>query len=146
MGCVLTFGFKLADTYHVVVDGEWNYGFGPGFWGDFLMPVMVVGLVLGFSQRDWNSWFLKLAPYSFGMYLMHPAIMDLVELGLMDIVVNPTLFVLGKALGALFITLGLCAVMNRVPQLAWMIGTGKIPNLADTSLLRRRSTSKKETP
>ncbi|MEO1562139.1 MAG: acyltransferase [Pseudomonadota bacterium] len=146
MGCVLTFGFKLADTYHVVVDGEWNYGYGPGFWGDFLMPVMVVGLVLGFSQRDWNSWFLKLAPYSFGMYLMHPAIMDLVELGLMDIVLNPTLFVLGKALGALFITLGLCAVMNRVPQLAWMIGTGKIPNLADTSLLRRRSTSKKETP
>lgn len=144
IGCVMTFGFKLADSYYVITSGEWNYGYGPGFWGDFLMPVMVVALVMGFSQRNWNSWFLKLAPFSFGMYLMHPAIMDLVELGLMNAVTNPTLFVLGKALGALFITLGLCALINKVPSLSWIIGTGKFPNLADTSLLRSQSNPKKE--
>lgn len=137
IGCVMTFGFKMADSYYVITSGKWNYGYGLGFWGDFLMPVMVVALVMGFSQRDWNSWFLKLAPFSFGMYLMHPAIMDLVELALMNVVRDPTLFVLGKALGALFITLGLCAVMTRVPQIAWIIGTGKFPNLADTRWARR---------
>ncbi|MEM9715745.1 MAG: acyltransferase [Pseudomonadota bacterium] len=143
IGCMLTFGFKLADNYYVIVEGKWNYGYGPGFWGDFLMPVMVVALVMGFSQRDWNSWFLKLAPYSFGMYLMHPAIMDLVELALMNVVRDPTLFVLGKALGALFITLALCAAITKIPALAWTIGTGKTPNLADTAWVRRRTPTRK---
>ncbi|MEM0978450.1 MAG: acyltransferase [Pseudomonadota bacterium] len=144
IGCVLLFGFKLADSYYVITEGVWNYGYGPGFWGDFLMPVAVVALIMGLSQSDWSSIFLKLAPYSFGMYLMHPAIMDLIELGLYNHVSDPTLFVLGKAVGALVITLGLCAVMTKIPQIAWIIGTGKFPNLADTSVLRRSSKPKKE--
>ncbi|MEO0342809.1 MAG: acyltransferase [Pseudomonadota bacterium] len=141
IGCVLTFGFKLADSYYVIAEGTWNYGYVPGFWGDFLMPVMMVALVMGFSQRNWNSWFLRLAPFSFGMYLMHPAIMDLVELALMGWVFDPTLFVLGKAFGALFITLALCALIAKVPSISWIIGTGKIPNLVDTGWVRRQENS-----
>lgn len=126
LGAML-FAIKLIATWRTVQSGSWQFDYTPGYWADFLMPIVLFATCMCLSHRRWPRLLSRIAPYSFGIYLCHPMFLDLAEIWLRDTALAPVwqvLFKIGFALGA---TSLLVAGLSRIPWLAWTIGLGPLP-------------------
>ena len=137
---LLLFGIKLVYTHKVILTGHWNYNYDPAYWADFLFPVVLFGLFFSLSSRQWPAVLSRWAPYSFGIYLVHPIFLDLGEIWLWAFMVNPSLYVFCKVIIALFGAIGLTLCLSRLPLLAWTVGLGPLPWRA----MRLSSTTSKQ--
>lgn len=126
IGLVL-FGFKLAATKITIETGAWPFGYLPGYWADFLMPVVLFLGSMTLAHRQWPMILSRIAPYSFGIYLCHPIFLDLAEVALRGAGLSPMVQVLVKVGTALPLTCILVAILRRIPLLAWTIGLGPLP-------------------
>lgn len=125
----LLFAVKLVATWRTVTTGTWPHDFTPGYWADFLMPVVLFALCFCLSHRRWPMLLSTLAPYSFGIYLCHPIFLDLVEISLRGTALPPMTQVMLKIGVALPCTAALVAMLARVQPVAWTIGLGPLPRL-----------------
>ena len=123
----ILFGIKLAYAFRVAASGHWDYNFAPGFWADFLMPVLLFALLMMLSHRNWPIFFSKAAPYSFGLYLCHPIFIDIAEVILITSPLPPIVYVFVKAVFSLVFTCLLVIGISRTSLLSWTIGLGKFP-------------------
>jgi surface polysaccharide O-acyltransferase-like enzyme len=123
----LLFLLKLVATWHTVQTGKWAFDFVPGYWADFLMPIVLFAICLCLSQRNWPKVISQIAPYSFGIYLCHPIFLDIVEIALQGTALTPIAQVLLKIAVAIPSTVVLVAALKRVPALAWSVGMGPLP-------------------
>jgi len=111
--------------------GDWGIRSGWDFYGHFLMPICIFLIFMGGQYREWSPHWSKLAKYTFGVYLVHPAVIDLFDIALfksgLHESLSPGLTVLlryGVALpGSFLLALGL----SKVGALAWTIGLGPAP-------------------
>lgn len=124
---ILMFSIKLVYSHKVIVTGHWQYNYDPAYWADFLMPVILFAVCLSFASADWPKWISRLAPYSFGIYLAHPALLDLIEIALWGLSLHPMVFVSAKVTLALVFTSLLVWALSRIPFLAWTVGLGPFP-------------------
>lgn len=111
--------------------GAWGMRSGWDFYGHFLMPVFMFFLFLGGQYQEWSPIWSKLAKYSFGVYLVHPFVIDLYDVavfssGFADSL-SPTAIVLSRFLIALPASFGVALALSRFPPLAWTIGLGPTP-------------------
>ncbi|MCX7560513.1 acyltransferase [Sulfitobacter sp. F26204] len=127
-GGALLFMIKLAATWITVTSGRWPHSFVPGFWADFLMPVVLFMLCLCLSDRGWPAVISRMAPYSFGIYLCHPIFLDMAEIALVGTEFLPITQVLFKIGVAVVGTSLLVVVLRRLPALAWTVGLGPLPD------------------
>ncbi len=132
------FFFKLIASAKTIETGAWPFDYVPGYWADFLMPVVLFLGALTLSQRQWPQLLSRLSPYSFGIYLCHPIFLDLAEISLHGSNFSPISQVLLKIAFILPATCILVLVLRRIPMLAWTIGLGSLPKLGE--LFSRRST------
>lgn len=123
----LLFLVKLVATWITVQSGKWPHEFVPGYWADFLMPLVLFALCFALSHRAWPHILSRLAPYSFGAYLCHPIFLDLAEIVLRDTALSPMMQVLLKIGIALPCTIALILGLKRLSSLAWTIGLGPLP-------------------
>lgn len=126
---VLLFAIKLVATHRTIVEGRWPFDYAPGYWADFLMPVVLFALCFALSQRRWPAVLSRMAPYSFGIYLCHPIFLDLAEMALQGTTLAPSLQVAAKIGFALPATVVLVLLIQRLRPLAWTIGLGPFPRL-----------------
>lgn len=126
---VLLFGLKLVYSHKVVLSGNWEYNYDPAFWADFLMPVVLFMAALGFRDAPWPDVISKIAPYSFGIYLVHPALLDVAEIYLWDKGFSPSLYVALKVAFGLVATSLVVYFISKFRFLAWTVGLGPLPNL-----------------
>ncbi|QPM92254.1 acyltransferase [Pseudooceanicola algae] len=111
--------------------GNWGVRSGWDFYGHFLMPICIFLIFIGGQYLDWSPRWSNWAKYTFGVYLVHPAVIDLYDIALFTSgfyeVMSPTAIVVLRyavALpGAFLFTVGL----SRVGVLAWTIGLGPLP-------------------
>jgi len=80
------------------------------------------------------SWYLswpenlsQWSRYSFGMYLIHPAIMDVVDVALLDLTIQPDWYVLMKYCVTAFLSLAITIAIGKVKYIAWTVGLGPLP-------------------
>jgi surface polysaccharide O-acyltransferase-like enzyme len=123
----LLFALKLVATWKTVESGAWPFGYTPGYWADFLMPVVLFGLALSLGHRAWPPVLSRLAPYSFGMYLCHPIFLDLCEIWLREVDLSPIAQIAVKISLTLLATSVLVWALGRLRPLAWTIGLGPLP-------------------
>ncbi len=124
---VLLFGIKLIYSYKVIYSGNWQYNYTPAFWADFLMPVVLFLACMAAALRRWPQVISRLAPYSFGIYLVHPVFLDALEIWLWQGDTNPTVYVLTK-FGCAVLATGLAVwTLSKVPFLGWTVGLGPLP-------------------
>lgn len=125
---VILFAFKLIATLMAAETGEWSFGYAPGYWADFLMPVVLFLGCMSFAYRHWPQLISTLARYSFGVYLCHPIVLDLCEIILLNTDLAPMSQVLFKILVTVSITWLLVIGLSKSKTFAWAIGLGKPPS------------------
>lgn len=132
VGLIVTFGvmlfsIKLIATWKTIESGAWPFDYTPGYWADFLMPVVLFALAMCLGRREWPAVLSRLAPYSFGIYLCHPIFLDLAEILTRDLGLSPTALVLTKIAFALSLTSVFVWLLSRWQAAAWTIGLGPLP-------------------
>lgn len=109
--------------------GNWGTREGWAFWGHFLMPLAVFTIFVGSQYVEWSPNWSRIARYSFGVYLMHPMVIDLFDVAVhsMDLTLSPGALVALRFAFVLPVTLGLAILLSRISLLAWTIGLGPLP-------------------
>lgn len=135
----LLFGLKLITAWRIIHYGDWQFGYLPGFWADFLMPAVLFALAFMSGHRHWPEIFSRLAPYSFGIYLVHPMVLSIAEIILDGRGLVPWQLVAAKVVIALSGASLISVALSRSRLLAWTIGLGPLPfDLPPLRPLRRR--------
>ncbi len=125
----LLFAVKLVAAARVIETGRWAFDYTPGYWADFLMPVVLFALCMCLAHLRWPGVLSRLAPYSFGIYLCHPIFLDLAEVWLRDSALTPFHLILAKIAIVLPTTSLFVWALSRLTWLAWTIGLGPLPRL-----------------
>jgi surface polysaccharide O-acyltransferase-like enzyme len=130
LGVVLLLGaslfmVKLIYAYQIIRTGTWAFTFTPGFWADYVMPPLLFLGIMSMRHADWPPIFSRLAPFSFGIYLVHPIMMDQVEIMISTWNLRPWQMVSLKFPFVLVATLFLVILISRIPLLSWTIGLTK---------------------
>lgn len=124
---LMLFSIKLVHAWRVVHFGDWQFTFVPAFWADFLMPAVLFGLAFMSMHRRWPPIFSRLAPYSFGIYLAHPSVLDMAELVVDGSGLAPWQMVAIKVSIALTGACTITYLLSRSRLLAWTVGLGDLP-------------------
>lgn len=127
LGGMMLFSFKGVSSWYTLRTGEWQPTYTPGYWADFLMPVLLFVGAMALAHRAWPAVLSRLAPYSFGVYLCHPIFLDLAEIALRGTQLSPALQVLFKVTFAVLGTSFLVGMLQRTHLLAWTVGLGRLP-------------------
>lgn len=122
----------LATVPHIVTviaTGDWGSRVGLSFYGHFLMPLAVFAIFIGSQYAAWSPRWSRIARYTFGVYLMHPMVIDLFDVTLhaSGLVLSPAELVLSRMATVLPVTFGLAVLIGSLPRLAWTIGLGPLP-------------------
>jgi surface polysaccharide O-acyltransferase-like enzyme len=123
----MLFLIKLVATWKTVETGQWQFGYVPAYWADFLMPVVLFSGCMALGHKSWPLVISRLAPFSFGIYLCHPIFLDLCEIALRDTALPPIAQVGIKITLTLSATCLLVWILSRLRLLAWTIGLGPLP-------------------
>lgn len=114
-----------------VFDGHWGIREGWDFFGHFLMPIFMFAIFMGGQYGDWSPRWSKLARYTFGVYLLHPAVIDLYDVlaykSGFSSVATPTVLVIVRYAVALPGAFGLAILLSKFKPMAWTIGLGPTP-------------------
>ena len=111
--------------------GAWGVRGGWDFYGHFLMPICIFFVFLGGQFLQWSNRWSVLAQYSFGVYLVHPLVIDLFDVALFTSGASgymaPWAIVLTRYAVALPASFALAWGLSKVALLAWTIGLGPTP-------------------
>ncbi|MEO1551135.1 MAG: acyltransferase, partial [Pseudomonadota bacterium] len=118
---------KLEHARRIAMSGTWEWNFEPAFWADFLTPVGLFALAMSAPKGIWPELLVRLAPFSFGLYLMHPIFLDLAEIAISTLGLSPSAQVLAKILPTVLLTSVALYLVARTQALAWTIGLGPSP-------------------
>jgi surface polysaccharide O-acyltransferase-like enzyme len=111
--------------------GGWGIRGGWDFYGHFLMPICIFFVFLGGQFLHWSDKWSLLARFSFGVYLVHPLIIDLFDIALYTSglwqMMDPWAIVVTRFGVALPLSFVLAWALSKVAMLAWTIGLGPAP-------------------
>jgi surface polysaccharide O-acyltransferase-like enzyme len=116
---------------YALFNGQWGVRQGWDFYGHFLMPLFMFALFMGGQYRDWSPVWSKLARYTFGVYLVHPMVIDIYDVavskaGLVPLL-EPWMIVLSRFVLVLPLSLLVAMGLSRIRLFAWTIGLGPSP-------------------
>ncbi|PYE84735.1 acyltransferase [Pseudoroseicyclus aestuarii] len=117
---------KFGQAMAVIQSGTWSRNYPNADSAHLLMPVALFGLVM-LAPLRWPGWIGRLAPYSFGIFLVHPMLLDLFRLIAEGRIMTPSLYVLTNIGFAVAGSYALALALSRVPALSWTIGLGPLP-------------------
>lgn len=127
----LAYAATLPFFATAVQNGDWGLRSGWDYYGHFLMPVCIFLIFMGSQFMNWSPRWSKLAMYTFGVYLVHPAVIDLFDVVLfksgMSTMFAPWLLVLVRFAVVLPVSFAVAYGLSKVGPLAWTIGLGPAP-------------------
>jgi len=126
--CVsIGFLIKLIYAQKVGVAGEFIVRTDMIYYGHYLLPCAVLCAFMLSWYLKWPDQLSKWSRFSFGMYLIHPAIMDLVDVAFLGLSLQPDWHVLVKYSITAFLSLSLTMAIGKVKLIAWTVGLGPLP-------------------
>ncbi|GHA56122.1 membrane protein [Amylibacter ulvae] len=140
--CGMLYIIKLIYSYKVIHTGHWNYNYTPAYWADFLIPIALFGIFMGAKDKHFPTFIGRLAPFGFGIYLVHPIFLDLLEILLWHDGINPSIYVATKAGLATVLATVMVMIISKFTKIAWIVGLGKPPRLRIFSNLRAKDLAK----
>jgi len=111
--------------------GSWGVRQGWDYFGHFLMPVFVFAIFMGGQYLQWSPRWTFLASYTFGVYLVHPLVIDVYDVVLfstgLPVLMDPWMIVVLRFAVAVPASFALAYGLSKVHALAWTIGLGPTP-------------------
>ena len=123
----MLFLLKLVAGYKIVLTGSYPYTYLPGYWADFLMPIVLFAVCFCTSGLPWSTSFSQIAKYSFGIYLCHPIFLDIAEIAVSFTNWSPAQIILFKILMTVPLTTAMVILLGRSNSLGWTIGLKQLP-------------------
>lgn len=115
----------------VIGTGAWGVRTGWVFFGHFLMPIFIFFIFMGGQYLQWSPKWSNLARYSFGVYLVHPMVIDVFDVALfksgLSGAMEPWAIVMLRVPFALPLSFLVAVGLSKVKPLAWTIGLGPTP-------------------
>lgn len=110
--------------------GTWGVRTGWVFFGHFLMPIFILLIFIGGQYLRWSQRWSKLARYSFGVYLVHPLVIDVFDIALFKSGISgamePWAIVVLRIMCVLPLSYLVTVGLSRITPLAWTVGLGPI--------------------
>lgn len=95
------------------------------------MPVFVFLIFLGGQYLHWSKRWSFFAQFTFGVYLVHPLVIDLIDVFLfktgLSQLMAPWAIVVSRYCLAVPMSFGLAYCISKVRLVAWTIGLGPTP-------------------
>ena len=114
-----------------LVSGSWGVRQGWAFYGHFLMPLLMFALFLGGQHLDWSPRWSWLAQFTFGVYLIHPMVIDIHDVAILSVglgqIMQPWMIVVSRFVIVLPLAFLTAYGLSRFRPLAWTIGLGPAP-------------------
>jgi membrane-bound acyltransferase YfiQ involved in biofilm formation len=129
---------KFSQTSLRIETGQMEHNFPMVFWANFLIPALLFGLAL-FIRLPWPDVLSRLAPLSFGIYLIHPFFLDIHRMTFHTTIADPTIYALIKIAFAVSMSFVASSLLARISWLAWTVGRGKFSLLKSKITLGRIS-------
>lgn len=128
-GLFVSIGFllKLIYAQQVGVNGEFIVRRNYLFYGHYLLPCAVLAAFMFSYFMPWPDRLAQWSRFSFGMYLIHPAVMDVIDVALLGVHIEPDWYVLMKYIATAFMSLALTIAIGRFGLIAWTVGLGPLP-------------------
>jgi surface polysaccharide O-acyltransferase-like enzyme len=127
LALLIGFMIKLVHAAHVINTGHFGTRTGAAYMGHFIYPCFVVLAFMSAHHFRWPAKLSQWSKYAFGMYLLHPAFLYLLEVAIQGYDLTPATTVLARFGFAATMSLCMSVAISRVPWLAWTIGLGPIP-------------------
>ncbi len=127
------FIIKLTHAAQSIEVGSYIPKIGAIYYAHGLLPIGLILLFLGTQHFNWPEKISDFSKFTFGTYLMHPAVIDIIDIFLKGVQMAPYQIVLFKYTLTLSIVLALSIVISKIPLLAWTIGLGPLPFANRTS-------------
>lgn len=141
------FIIKLTHAALSIEAGSYVPKMGAIYYAHNLLPIGVILLFLGTQHFNWPEKISDFSKFTFGTYLMHPAVIDIIDIFLKGVELAPYQLVLFKYTLTLSVVLALSIIISKIPFLAWTIGLGPLPftNRTSKKLTSKKLTSKDDT-
>jgi len=125
----VAFGFliKLIYAQKVGAAGVYIVRTDMIYYGHYLLPCAVLSAFMFSWFLKWPGQLSRWSCFSFGMYLIHPAVMDLVDVAFLQLSVQPDWYVLMKYCVTAFLSLSITIAISKVKLIAWTVGLGPLP-------------------
>lgn len=123
----LLFIIKLTHAAQSIEVGSYIPKIGMIYYAHGLLPICLILIFLGSQYFNWPDSVSKWSKYTFGTYLLHPAVIDVIDILIKDNSLAPYQLVIFKYGATLSIVLFLSVVISKIPLLAWTIGLGPLP-------------------
>ncbi len=127
------FIIKLTHAAQSIEVGSYIPKIGAIYYAHGLLPIGVILLFLGTQHFRWPEKISDFSKFTFGTYLMHPAVIDIIDIFLKGVEFAPYQLVLFKYTLTLSVVLALAILISKIPLLAWTIGLGPLPFANRTS-------------
>jgi len=124
---VLGLLIKLIYAYKVGESGEFIIRRTMIYYGHYLLPCAVLSAFMCSYYLNWPDRLSQWSRYSFGMYLIHPALMDVFDLAMLEVSIPADWYVLFKYCFVAFLSLAITIAIGRIGLIAWTVGLGPLP-------------------
>ncbi|MBV1865383.1 MAG: acyltransferase [Rhodobacteraceae bacterium] len=121
------FGLKLTYFFTVIQSGNWQYNYTSAFWAVFLMPIVLFLACMPATLRKWPLFISRLAPYSFGIYLVLLVFMVPLKIWLWQNNMVPAINVYSKFVSNVLATSFTVWMLSTPPFLGWSVGLRLLP-------------------
>jgi len=115
----------LRDAYQVAAVGHWLERNLVSHMALYLAPAAFFMLFMLATHIRWPVVFARLGFYSFGIYLIHPAVLEGLEILQRGRIITPAQTVAFNLVAVTLLTLALVAVINTRPALRWVLGLNR---------------------
>jgi len=129
---VMAFMAKVAYVGQSAMAGKWLNNQGASLFAHLLLPIFVFAMFLMSQYRDWSPRFSKIARLTYGVYLIHPACIDIFDVSFREFLSTqrPIFVVTVKYLFVLPLAFALVYLISRTKYTAWIVGVGPVPLLS----------------
>ena len=137
----LLFIIKLTHAAQSIEVGSYVPKLGSVYYAHGLLPICLLLIFLGTQHFNWPERMSNWSKFTFGTYLIHPAVIDIFDILMVNNSLAPYQLVTFKYAVTLSLVLLISVMISKIPLLAWTIGLGPLPfentdkNKADTTVL-----------
>jgi surface polysaccharide O-acyltransferase-like enzyme len=117
--CVLAFA---VHGWQIMTKGTWEPPRGLVYLPYYGICLVIVLTLLSVSHWPWPPVFSKLAPYSFGTYLVHPMMIDIFDVQTKGWQASVPVYSSAKIIFAWVTTIAAVYLLSRLPFWAWSMG------------------------